>query len=125
MPNANVVKGLRYQFTTDQIRTHMIDRAKHHESRASTKETALPELRAAVDIVKKAGTQAATNMAAMSKFSGTNYHFDPGSQVEELENDIKDHRNKALVFRELSNHLFADATYDLDENDLRRLEILK
>ncbi len=121
----NTVKGLRYQFSTDQLRTHMVERAKHHEGRASTKETALPELRAAVDIVKKAGNTAAASIAAMSKFSSSNYHFDPGDQVEQLENDIKDHRNKALVFRELSIHLFADANYDLDEADLRRLEILK
>ena len=121
----NIVKGLRFHFTTLQLNDHMVARAAYHESRADTKETALPELRAAVDIVKAAGTTAATNIAAMSKFSNSNYQFDPGDQVEQLENDIKDHRNKALVFRELSNHLFAGATYDLDEADLRRLEILK
>lgn len=126
MPNnINHIKGLRYQFTSDQLRAHMVDRAKYHDGRADTKETALPELRAAVEIVKKAGTQAAASIAAMSKFSNSNYHFDPGTQVEQLEQDIKDHRNKALVFRELSKHLFVDSTYDLDENDLRRLEILK
>lgn len=121
----NIVKGLRYQFTTEQLRAHMVERAKHHEGRASTKETALPELRAAVDIVKKAGNTAAASIAAMSKFSNSNYHFDPGKQVEQLEEDIKDHRNKALVFRTLSDHLVADATYDLEESELRRLEILK
>lgn len=121
----NTVKGLRYQFTTSQLSTHMVERAKHHEGRATAKEAALPELKAAVEIVKAAGTHAAASIAAMSKFSNSNYHFDPTDQVDQLENDIKDHRNKALVFRELSNHLFADSIYDLDEADLRRLEILK
>lgn len=125
MSQITYVKGLRYQFTSEQLRQHMVDRAAHHESRATAKEEALPELRSAVEIVKKAGTTAAASIAAMSKFSNSNYHFDAGDQVEQLETDIKDHRNKALVFRELSQHLFVGATYDLDENDLRRLEILK
>jgi len=125
MANTTIVKGLRYHFTTEQLYAHMKNRSDYHESRANTKETALPELRAAVDIVKAAGTTAATNIATMSKFSNSNYHFDAGDQVEQLEEDIKDHRNKALVFRTLADHLVDDATYDLDESELRRLEILK
>jgi len=124
MPNT-IVKGLRYHFTTKQLGDHMRARAEYHEGRATTKESALPELRSAVEIVKKAGIHAAASIAAMSKFSNSNYHFDPGTQVEQLEEDIKDHRNKALVFRTLSDHLVADATYDLEESELRRLEILK
>lgn len=121
----NIVKGLRYQFTTDQLGAHMRDRASYHESRANEKEKALPELQKAVDIVKQAGrSQGVANMAAMSKFSNSNYNFDV-DQVEQLETDIKDHRNKALVFRTLAGHLVPASTYDLDENDLRRLEIVK
>lgn len=121
-----IIKGLRYQFTTEQLATHMKARADYHESRATEKERALPELQKAVDIVKEAGrTTKTTALAAMSKFSNSNYHFDPVDQVEQLETDIKDHRNKALVFRTLAGHLFPGAQYDLDENDLRRLEIVK
>ncbi len=47
-----------------------------------------------------------------------------GNQIEQLEEDIKNHRNKALVFRTLADHLVPDATYDLDEADLHRLEVL-
>lgn len=120
-----IIKGLRYQFNTEQLATHMKARADYHEGRANHKEGALPELKNAVEIVKQAGTAHATAIATMSKFSNSNYHFDPTDQVEQLENDIKDHRNKALVFRTLAGHLFPGATYDLDENDLRRLEIVK
>jgi len=45
--------------------------------------------------------------------------------VEALEADIRDHRNRAIVFRTLADHLVPHATYDLDESDLRRLEIVK
>ena len=120
-----IIKGLRYQFTTEQLRTHMTLRGEYHETRASEKERALPELRKAVDIVKAAGKTAASNVAAMSKFSNSTYNFDATDQVEQLETDIKDHRNKALVFKTLATHLVPSATYDLDENDLRRLEIVK
>lgn len=119
-----IVKGLRYHYTTAQLSTHMRQRADYHDSRAAQKESALPELKSAVETVKAAGRGAAANVAAMSKFN-TNYNFDAGDQVEMLENDIKDHRNKALVFRTLADHLVADAVYDIDENDLRRLEIVK
>ncbi len=61
----------------------------------------------------------------MSKFNSNSYHFDANDQVTNLENDIRDHRNKALVFRTLAEHLVANATYELDEGALRRLEILK
>lgn len=120
-----IVKGLRYHYTTEQLRDHMQKRADYHESRASQKEGALPELKSAVETVKAAGRGAATHVAAMSKFSNSNYNFDAGDQVDALENDIKDHRNKALVFRTLSDHLVPNATYDLEETELRRLEIVK
>lgn len=120
-----MIKGLRYQFTTEQLATHMKARADYHEGRSTEKERELYELQKAVDIVKKAGRTTTTTVAAMSKFANSNYHFDPVDQVDQLETDIKDHRNKALVFRTLAGHLFAGATYDLDENDLRRLEIVK
>jgi hypothetical protein len=119
----NIIKGLRYQFTTAQLREHMLQRAVYHEERAVNKEGALPELQKAVDIVKSAGKTQATAIAQMGKFS--NYHFNASDQIDQLETDIKDHHNKALVFRTLSTHLWDHATYDLDENDLRRLEIVK
>lgn len=119
-----IVKGLRYHYTTEQLCTHMLQRGNYHDERAKQKEGTLPDLKNAVETVKAAGCDAATHVAAMSKFN-TNYNFDAGDQVEALENDIKDHRNKALVFRTLAEHLVPNATYDLEEAELRRLEIIK
>jgi hypothetical protein len=48
-----------------------------------------------------------------------------GDHVEGLENDIHEHRNKALTFRELAAHLVQNAIYELCEADLRRLEVVK
>jgi hypothetical protein len=120
-----IIKGLRYHYTTTQLQEHMLGRAKYHESRAEQKEKALPELKRAIETVKSnANNQENVDVAMMTKAS-SNYHFSTNNQVEMLENDIRDHRNKALVFTTLANHLVPFSTYDLDESDLRRLEIIK
>ncbi len=119
--SGQIIKGLLFHYSTDELAKQMRERASYHDDRAITKEGALPELRKAVETVK-ASADAAT-VARMSKTSNA-YHFD-GDQVADLENDIRDHRNKALVFRTLADHLVPNATYELDESALRRLEIVK
>lgn len=52
------------------------------------------------------------------------YHTDNNDPVGDLEADIKDHRNKSLVFAFFSTHLYEE-DYNLDESALIRLEILK
>lgn len=121
--STQIIKGLIYHYTTEQLATAMRDRAKHHEDRAAQKESALPELRKAVDTVK--ASVEAQAVAQMTKMNTNSYQFDASGQVEGLEADIKDHRNKALVFRTLADHLVTNATYELTEGDLRRLEIVK
>ena len=62
-------------------------------------------------------------LSQMTKFSTSNsYHSD--DPVGDLEKDITEHINKALVFEFFSTHLFDD-DYTLVESDLQRLEILK
>ncbi len=119
--STHIVKGLFFHYTTEQLAQHMRERAEHHLDRAATKESALPELRKAVDTVQ-ASTEA-SNVTQMSK-TNNSYHFG-GDQVDNLESDIRDHKNKALVFRTLADHLVPNATYELDESALKRLEILK
>lgn len=119
---STIVKGLLFYYSTEELAKQMRDRATYHDDRAAQKEGALPELKKAVETVKS--TAEFTNVARMSKLNN-NYQFDGGDQVESLENDIRDHRNKALVFRALADHLVPSATYELDESALRRLEIVK
>ena len=116
-----IVKGLFFHYTTEELAKLMRARAEYHDDRAAKKESAMPELKKAVETVKNATE--ATTVARMSKVSAS-YHFD-GDQVEELEKDIRDHRNKAIVFRALAEHLVPNATYELGEDALRRLEIVK
>jgi len=120
---STIVHGLLFHYSTAELAEQMRGRADYHDERAKQKEAALPELKSAVETVKANAEAAINDVTKMSKFS--NYHFDAGDQVEALENDIRDHKNKALVFRTLAAHLVPDATYELDEGSLRRLEILK
>ena len=121
--STQIVKGLLFHYSTEELAQLMNARADYHDDRANTKEGALPELKKAMETVK-ANTAAVSNVAMMSKLNNSPYHFDANA-AEGLENDIRDHRNKALVFRTLSKHLVANATYELAEEALRRLEILK
>jgi len=45
-------------------------------------------------------------------------------QLESLRADIRNHRNKALMFEFFAAHLFDDI-YELAEDDLHRLEITR
>lgn len=119
--STQIVKGLLFHYSTEELAAQMQSRAEHHEDRARTKESALPELKKAVETIKT--TAEASTVARMSKVHNA-YHFD-GDQVADLENDIRDHKNKALVFRTLAEHLVPNATYELGEHDLQRLEIVK
>ncbi len=89
------VKGLRFHFTTEQLRSHMMNRAIYHTTRANEKERALPELRTSLEKIKMhAPASDVTGMTKINNYS--NYHI--GTLDVDLEVDILDHKNKALVF---------------------------
>lgn len=116
-----MIEGFKLKVTSAELKTHCETRAKHHTGRADTKEAELPKLQAAMDAIKTHAE--ATNVSQMTKSGISNsYHMD--DPVGDLEKDIADHRNKALVFSFFANHLFDD-DYTLLESDLQRLEILK
>lgn len=117
-----IVKGLVFHYTTEQLAAHMRGRADHHDQRAAQKETAIPDLKNAIETVKKT---AEASSAVMITKTSSHYNFNGENELERLETDIKDHKNKAVVFRELAEHLIVGAVYELGEADLRRLEVVK
>jgi len=118
-----VIDGLRLQIPYQELRQHCLDRAEYHKGRADLKEKELPKLKEAMEAIKQATLQSPSNLAHMNKMSAT-YNLNPGDTVEELEKDIREHRNKAEVFIYFANHLFP-YDYNLNESDLRRLEIVR
>lgn len=117
----DVISGLKLKVTSKEIQSHCTQRATYHRKRSAEKLAELPKIKEAMETIKSGGK--ATTVSNMGK-SAANYHVDPDSVVEDLEKDVRDHDNKALVFDFFTGHLF-DEDYTLEEGDLIRLEILK
>ncbi len=115
-----MINGLKLKVTSKELVDHCMKRAAYHTKRAGEKEAELPKLREALDCVKGQG-RLPDSVSHMNKGG---YRLDPDDPVQRLEGDITDHRNKSMVFTFFASHLF-DEDYTLEENDLRRLEILK
>ncbi len=115
-----MIKGLRIRISSGELKEHMLARSAYHKSRADEKETVvLPDVIKAREALETIG--AAKSVANMSKGG---YNFDPKDQIDDLKQDIENHRNRSFMYEWLANHLFDDE-YDLEETDLRRIEILK
>ncbi len=116
-----MIEGLKLRIPSSEIAAHCRDRAAHHRKRAEEKRAEVPGIKDALDRLKVAGAQPPANVATMSKGG---YRLDSEDVVENLERDIRDHENKAMVFIYFAGRLF-DEDYTLDETDLQRLEILR
>lgn len=102
-----MIKGLRFKLTASELKERLTKRAAHHTERANEKEAELPNLKSSLELL----------LVLL-------HHLDPDEPVKELEQDIRHHRNSAVSFLYMAEHLFEE-DYDLDENDLIRLEILR
>lgn len=114
-----MIVGLKFRLTSKELAEHCTGRASYHRRKADEKSAELPGLKEAMERIKASAP--AKDVSHMSKGG---YLLDPSSAVDNLESDIRDHRNKALVFDFFAEHFF-DEDYDLKEDDLVRLEILK
>lgn len=118
-----MIEGFRLKVTSVELAKHCLSRALYHRRRAEEKSKELPGLKEAIGRIKSAeAAMRPGDVATMSK--GSNIGYRVGDPVGDLERDIRDHSNKALVFDFFSDHLF-DEDYDLGEEDLVRLEILR
>ena len=115
-----MIEGLKVRVTCAELKAHCQERAKYHEERAVQKEAELPALKEILDSIK-----AGKSPESLARMQGKgSYNFNADDPVKDLETDIRDHRNKVLVFRWIGEHLFPE-DYTLKDEDLFRLEILK
>ena len=115
-----LVVGLKLRLTAKELRDHCALRAAYHLDRAAEKKKQKPDLKAALD--KIAETKPSVNVSQLGGKSV--YALDPADPINDLDTDIRDHENKALVFTFFAAHFF-DNDHILDESDLVRLEFLK
>lgn len=116
-----MIDGFRLKISSEELRQHCKDRANYHKKRADDRRSQLPKLKEATSALKDS-LEGAENVAQMNKTS--TYVRDPEDVIADLENSIREHENKVLVFNYFSEHLFSE-DYNLAEADLVRLEILK
>lgn len=115
-----MIDGLRLRVPSVELVEHCRGRAAYHAGRADLKREQLEKMRPLVESLK-VDPQAAQHLSNISKL---NYRANPEDALEALESDIRDHHNKSLFFTFVSGHLF-DEDYNLKEDDLVRLEMLK
>lgn len=116
-----IVHGLLVRITTAELRTHLRARAEYHTGRAAQKEESIPQLQKAADAVRP---EQATRIEDLYKNSGHS-GFGPDQVIRDVTESVRDHRNKALMFLFLADHLFPGAVYCLGTADLIRLEVMK
>jgi len=112
-----MIEGFKLKITSAELKKHCNERACYHMDRAADFKKELPKVRESMEALKKNGL--AATVSQMSKGGG--YEIDP---VDDMESKIRDHNNKSLVFKFFADHLFQE-DYNLKEEDLVRLEVLK
>lgn len=113
-----MIEGFKLKLTSRELQDHCTGRAKYHANRAAEYTHELPKVKESMEALQKHGI--ATAITQMHGKGGS-YDIDP---VEDMQQKIQDHGNRSLVFEFFSQHLF-DEDYNLKEEDLIRLEVLK
>lgn len=114
-----LVEGLKFRVESTELADLMKKRADYHEQRANHKQEELPKLKASLEALAVA--PAVTSVS--NKMSG--YNTNPQDVVDNVEADIKNHRNKVQSLRFLADHVVPNVAYILTEADLRSLEVIK
>lgn len=114
-----LVEGLKFKITSEELAKLMKERADYHEKRAAHKSDELPRLKASLETL----TSAPAITSVSNKMSG--YNTNPADVIEQVETDIKNHKNKSQSLRFLADHVVPKTSYILTENDLRSLEVIK
>ena len=115
-----MIEGFRVRVTHAELEKHCLDRSAYHHDRADTKEKELPALKESYERV----TSHNQNPDIMSGMNKTGMSYRMEDPIPQLEQDIRHHRNLALVFGFYAGHLF-DEDYNLTADNLRRLEIIR
>jgi hypothetical protein len=121
-PTENLVSGLKFRMTAQELREHLRARSVYHKSRHEEKSQLLPQLE---DTVTKLKAQPpAQSVQHFNKSGSTNYQFNGDDAITELKRDIETHHNKSIAFAWLAEHVL-ESDYLLDSSDFVRLEIFK
>lgn len=124
--------GLIFKLSHEKLKAGLLARGEHHTTRANEKEAALPQLKELVVTLDQTSEHLqsvrAAGLGGKTAANFNNYGFDGKGnarqleeQIEALEKDIREHRNKATAFTFLAESLF-ETTYALSWEDLKTIE---
>ena len=97
----DIIEGVKIDVPSDELKTHLLDRATLHHEKAARYDSQARELQELGD------QQGQTN--------------DP---VHGLQMKFQEHQRKAELFSFMANHLVPGVTYRLSERDLTYVEII-
>lgn len=104
-----MISGIKIRIQGAELHAHLSKRAEHHRERAEycSKQ---------VDSLKQEGAPRPDPIRSIRDF-----RQDPLSSLEE---SAKEHADKYGYFKFLADHLVVEETYELDEHDLVKIEIV-
>lgn len=114
------MEGLKFKVSSQELKSHLVDRAAHHRDKASEKEAIPDDIKKTIEASH--GNRSIANMVPTLAKSA--YHANVSDSSGSLQRDIEDHQAKAAAFEFFASHLF-DEDYTLREEELIRLELVR
>lgn len=110
-----MITGIKLQLSSTELSELAMSRVEYHGKKAEFFQSKAKEIAPAIEEFDEEAQQGGKYM------SGRN-NDDP---AQSLLSKAAHHRNRATYFKFLSQHVVPNETYILDENDLKRIEVLK
>lgn len=108
------IQGLKLTMTSDELKKTMLDRIKYHKDKSDFLEREIKRLEPELS---KFGEEA----EAQGKYANSG---GPGGNLNGFKSSLAHHVDRVTLFKFMAEHVIPNETYILDENDLRKLEVL-
>jgi hypothetical protein len=107
---SQIIEGLHVDVSSTELKLLLLGRLKYHEDKAGFYEKQLVEM-------KKLDQVMAEEAAQIGKTSNR-------SPAESIDGAIKNHKDQAIFYKFVAEHVIEGATYRLDEQDLQRIGVM-
>lgn len=108
------IQGIKLQMGTDEFKKICEDRIKFHQEKATWADGEVKRLEPETEKFRG-------EAQAMGKSGRSN---NVKAALDNFKNEFARHNDKATLFKFMLEHAVPSETYILDENDLRKLEVL-
>lgn len=106
------IQGLKMQMSSEELKATCLKRAEYHQNKANALQAKAKELEPLFEGFNN-------DAEAQGKYTSGNRDV-----LQSLNSAYQHHTDRAMVFRFYVEHIVPDATYILNEQDLRTLEVM-